>query len=143
MIKKVALSLFNLFAGKKSFQVIFEKRYKLSLYGINIVGGTDTANSGEQSALEYIRGNTRGAGQLMVFDVGAYVGQYANLLYTVFGDRAYIHSFEPSQKTFSALEQNINKFSNMNRHHFGFGEAAGRLRLFTNAYGSGLVSLYQ
>jgi FkbM family methyltransferase len=143
MINKFALSLFNLFAGKKGFQPIFEKLYKLSLYGMNMGGGTDTANSGEQSALEYIRESTRAADQLMVFDVGANVGHYANLLYTVFGDRAYIHSFEPSQKTFSALEQNTNKLSKLSRHRFGFGETNGRLRLFTNADGSGLASVYQ
>ena len=66
--------------AKKEFQKIFETLYRFSLLGMNIGGGGDLKQSGEKSALNYIKNHLTPSEKLVVFDVGANVGQYSLLV---------------------------------------------------------------
>src|SRR3990167_284694 len=92
-------------AGKKRFQKTFEALNLLSLIGMNIGGGPN--NSGEKSALKYIDNRFKSLEKVILFDVGANVGQYLTLMKEVFGEKAEMYSFEPSHKTFQKLQSNF------------------------------------
>lgn len=143
MITRIAGKTLRALAGKKKHQKLFEQLYQLSLAGMNVGGGSGTESSGEQSALELINQRLKGTKDLIIFDVGANVGNYSNLLNTVFGDKATIFSFEPSKKTFASLISNTSNLSNVKPFNFGLGDEDSQITLFTNADESGMASVYR
>ena len=76
-------------------QPLFSALHRLSLLGMNVGGGSDVDGSGERSVLQLIRRTTAGK-RLVVFDVGANVGDYARMVSDELGDDLDIHCFEPS-----------------------------------------------
>jgi FkbM family methyltransferase len=132
--------------GKQKYQFFFEALYKMSLAGMNIGGGAHVADSGELNALHYIRRRleaTSGPTDLVLFDVGANIGDYTLLLKEVFGAKASVHSFEPSKKTYSTLVANLANQPNCHQHNFGLGDKDDRTILYTDHDESGLASVYK
>jgi FkbM family methyltransferase len=132
--------------GKQRHQIFFEGLYKLSLAGMNIGGGAHVADSGELNALNYIKGRLNTENRrtdLILFDVGANIGDYSLLLKEVFGAQAIVHSFEPSKKTYVKLAANLSKQVNCYQHNFGLGDKADRVVLYTDHDESGLASVYK
>ncbi|MBY0426393.1 MAG: FkbM family methyltransferase, partial [Cytophagales bacterium] len=81
---------------------------------------------------------------IVLFDVGANIGQYAVELGNIFNGTQYvIHSFEPSQKTFQILLNTISKSQNIIPNNIGLGESEQTLMLFANSDSSQLASVYQ
>ncbi len=130
-------------AGKIKHQTLFENLHQLSLTGMNIGGGSDSAYSGEKNALKYIFNKFSTEKNLILFDVGANVGEYSILLKEVFGEKANISSFEPSLKTFQKLEANIKDRLKIELYNFAFGNENTRITLYSNSEGSGLASVYK
>jgi FkbM family methyltransferase len=139
MINKIL----KIIVGKKKYQKLFELLYQFSLQGMNVGGENNPAFSGEQYALAYINKKLYEAQNLIVFDVGANVGQYSILLNDVFGNRARIYSFEPSMLTFEKLKSNTSNLTNIYIQNFGFGEKYTKSILFSNDNESSLASLYK
>jgi len=129
--------------GKRKFQKTFEALNRFSLAGMNIGSGSNPKDSGEISALEYINNRFKSSGKMLVMDVGANVGHYSILLKEVFGEKAAIHSFEPSHKTFQKLRSNIGDKTAMSLYNFGFGNENATVALFSNSDESGLASVYK
>jgi FkbM family methyltransferase len=131
--------------GKKRYQFFFETLYKMSLSGMNIGGGAHVADSGEQNALEYIKGELALPAEknYILFDVGANIGDYSALLKTVFGVKAIVHSFEPSRKTFSKLSANFAGKPDFHQHNFALGDRTDKTVLYTDHDESGLASVYK
>ncbi|MDQ6799923.1 MAG: FkbM family methyltransferase [Acidobacteriota bacterium] len=77
---------------------------------------------------------------MVVFDVGANIGDYATLVHETFDGRADIHCFEPSAATFDRLQERCSTIARVNR--FGLSDMQGRMTLYTNDDRSGLSSLY-
>lgn len=143
MIKLFLKKIFDLFAGKKKYQKIFELLHRISLKGMNIGAVAGPYQSGEQSALRYIHSKFKDVEEWILFDVGANNGDYTLLLRGVFGINSIIYSFEPAKDTFHNLESNLIGQGNVRLCNFGLGEEQNRLTLYTTPASSGLASLYQ
>ena len=139
IIKKLIFPIF----GKKKFQKIFEDLNKLSLIGMNIGSGSDLRYSGEKFALGYINDSFKSLDEVILFDVGANVGNYSMALKEVFGEKSMIYSFEPSRKTFERLQSNIGGKTRINLYNLGFGDKNAKTLLFSNSDESGLASVYK
>lgn len=150
MKSNIALRVFRRFnysvlrkiAGKMEYQILFEELYSSALQGMNIGSGTNTDSSGEAETLNYIKQRLDGQDNLIVFDVGANVGNYSLMLKDILGENAMIFSFEPSKKTFERLHSNLNNTSNIKLFNFGFGAQDSKLNLYSDADESGLASIY-
>lgn len=135
--------------GKRRFQHFFEKLHAISLAGMNFGGSGLINGSGENIAAEYCKENFRhsiigGMPPIIVFDVGANIGEFSSLISDVFSDmNKKIYSFEPSQITFKKLSKNLKTLSNINVFNFGFGEKKSKSSLYSNTDASSLASVYK
>jgi hypothetical protein len=75
--------------------------------------------------------------ELVVFDVGANIGKYTNMIYEAIGNRAKIYSFEPSKITYQTMMRYIEKIPNV------IGKENTVLTLYSDIDESGLASLYR
>jgi FkbM family methyltransferase len=128
--------------GKKRLQPFYEALLRMSLRGMNYGNGGNYEESGELGVLQYINKKLGNEKSIIVFDVGANVGDYANAVYKSLDRRTIIHTFEPSKKTYESLRRNTSDIKNVILNNFGFGSAVGTLTLYTNRDGSGLASVY-
>ena len=103
----------------------------------------DLTTNGELNLLYQIKKRYSSGEPLTIFDVGANIGNYSKILHEIFGERATIHSFEPSKKTFEHLKNNISGINNIIPNNFGLSDDSGCLTLYTDDDASGLASLYQ
>lgn len=142
-MKRLFLYFFGLTAGKKGFQKIYQLLFRLSLTGMNYSNGGDFKASGELNVLNYIKEKLKGKKDLVLFDVGANVGNYSKVLSQVFSGKAVIHSFEPSKKTFERLVQTTGDISSIKANNIGLGETVSTSLLYTDNEASGLASVYQ
>src|SRR5690606_26618212 len=142
-MKKILSKILSPMAGKKKYQSLFEHLHQLSLNGMNIGGGGSTDTSGEKFAIEYIHQKLIENDNLIIFDVGANVGDYSILLKDIFKEKARIFSFEPSKKTYQKLLHNTKDIENIDRFNFGLGIEDAKITLFSDADESGLASIYQ
>jgi FkbM family methyltransferase len=143
MIKKFLEKIFNVFAGKKKYQRIFEFLHRASLKGMNIGAVAGPYQSGEQPALRHIHGNFKDVEKWILFDVGAHAGDYTLLLKEVFGNNSMVYSFEPARDTFHELESNLTGQGNVRLCNFGLGDKQASLTLYSTPASPGLASLYQ
>lgn len=139
IIKKIIFPLL----GKKKFQPFFEWLNLFSLIGMNISVGADPKDSGEKNALTYINNHYIRLNNIIIFDVGANIGHYTTLIKSIFGEKASIHSFEPSKNTFDKLSSNLENKTKIDLHNFGFGNENKNLLLYSNSDESGLASIYK
>ena len=69
---------------------------------------------------------------LVIFDVGANVGQSIERFKKYFPDAA-MYSFEPSSKAFALLEQKANAYANVSPYKMALGAQSGEMTLFENS----------
>lgn len=100
-MQRLVLRYIRRLARRQRPQAFFERLHRLALSGMNIGKGTDFRRSGELGVLESLRDTTRDA--LVVFDVGANVGDYALAAHEILGDRARIFAFEPAREVSARL----------------------------------------
>lgn len=140
--QRLLINIFDFWLGKRQFVKLFEYLHIFSLLGLNIGGGSNLKNSGEIVAIRYINDKTSKAGKLVIFDVGANVGDYTNYILELLKDRDIImHSFEPSRASFNKMKIKI-KNKNVELHNFGFGEKNKTAILFRDSDESELASVY-
>ncbi|MHB0755365.1 FkbM family methyltransferase [Polaribacter sp. M15] len=128
--------------GKKRFQNIFEIIFKISLKGLNYKSRNFEKN-GELYVLKYIQEKFGKEAALTIFDVGGNVGNYSKSLSIFFNDKATIHSFEPSKKTYQIFLETTKNIQNIIPNNFGLSNHVQNQLLYTNCDGSGLASMYQ
>jgi len=115
--------------------------YILSLNGMGILNYEDNKISGEDSFLRKI---TKSFGEnAVVLDVGANVGNYANLIKKL-SPKTKVYSFEPHPKTFEILAENARK-NGYFAFNLGCGKEKGKLELYDaeNNDGSENASLFK
>ncbi|MBK8515220.1 MAG: FkbM family methyltransferase [Saprospiraceae bacterium] len=139
MVKKI----FNLIAGKKKFQNFFHLLLRLAIYGLNIGGGSHSRNSGEINALKYIKAKLLKNEEIIVFDVGANIGEYSVLCFESFKEKSKIFSFEPSHSAFLKFKENTKYIKSIFAINQGLGETGGKMTLYSNKKSSGLASVYK
>lgn len=81
--------------------------------------------------------------RLVLFDVGANVGNYSRDLHSVFGENVDIYSFEPLDSTYNVLCDNVKSYSNVHCHNIGLSDQKQKLTIYTNKECSGLSSVYK
>jgi FkbM family methyltransferase len=102
--------------------------------------------SGELYVLQYLKQKIDLSScdrSLIVFDVGANIGQYTNSILDVFQEKACIFAFEPSYETFKVLKKNLSSIKNVNLNHFALSDTNGKNQLFSDWNGSPVASLYK
>jgi FkbM family methyltransferase len=142
ILNRLLPALLNNYQGKRANQDFFERLYKLGLKGMQIGGGTSPESSGEAEALYYIKQKLHGVDSPVLFDVGANVGHYTQLLDMVFGKACRIYAFEPSARNFGYLQEAISNLSQVQPVQAGMGGSNSEMRLFSNEKKSGLSSVY-
>jgi FkbM family methyltransferase len=133
-------------AGKVEKYYAFRSLYEMSIVGMNMAGEGDVYDSGEFSVLQMIKNKLEAQEKIVVFDVGANVGNYARGVIDIFGkDRLELHCFEPSPTTFAKLKDNLrsHNYSNLHLHNFGLSDKAAEIEMFQDAELSGMTSVYQ
>ena len=100
MIKRAVLS-FMQFPAHQGF---WQRLMHTSKIGMNY-WNTEVHSSGELHLLKKVKEWNLNK-NILVFDVGANQGQFANYFKKEFGDKCTIYSFEPSSKTFDKLKAN-------------------------------------
>ncbi|QDK77227.1 FkbM family methyltransferase [Spirosoma sp. KCTC 42546] len=124
-------------------QPVYEKLHLFTLYAMNYGGGSFTDDSGEEYVVRYVARKTAEQSEpVTIFDVGANVGTYAQMILKGFGKRATIHCFEPSRATYQTLKANVPE-QNVYKHNIGLSDQAGELALYTDAEQSGMTSVYE
>ena len=134
-------ALSNLVSGPL-FQPMWKKLHKLSLHRMNYGRGATARGSGEEWVLAYVRQNNGRAKPLVVFDVGAYTGEYAGEVLAVFGDQAQVFCFEPNEATFSLLKSTHGNKENVRLYNFGLSDREESRVLYSNGEASSMASLY-
>lgn len=133
--------LLDITARKKSFQGLYSMLYHLGLYGMNYGVSGDIKTNGELKLLHHLK-NRINRDKPVLFDVGANLGEYSNLLGDVFGSTTQIYAFEPSTPTYNELKQRLTH-SNIHAVNAGLSDRTQELKLFINKDHSSMASLYQ
>jgi len=82
--------------------------------------------------------------RMIVFDVGANIGDYARYLFGL-ARQLDIHCFEPISSTFATLERNLNEHAavgDVSLNNFALGEHAGSAEMFVYQENAGSNSFY-
>lgn len=130
----------DLTARKKGFQRLYSMVYHLGLYGMNYGVSGDIHSNGEMNLLQNLRARIKSPNPVL-FDVGANVGEYANLLGDVFGPEARIYAFEPSTPTWEVLRTKLTH-ANIEAVNLGLSHAVADVKLYRNQELSSLASVY-
>lgn len=138
-VKKQILKL----SRTRQLQPLWEKMFHYSRIGMNFGGGSNLEDSGEIYALKYAEKVLRNKNDLTIFDVGANVGQFAEITTEIFKGKSEIYCFEPSEKTFEVLKKNLSD-KNIAAKYFnvGFGDKEEELTLHSSGNGASIASVY-
>ncbi|MHA1768066.1 MAG: FkbM family methyltransferase [Promethearchaeota archaeon] len=120
---KFKKKLLSIFLGREKWQDFFYKLYNISLLGMNYGGGRIFFSSGELNTIKLLKDKIfKKLDNLLIFDVGANEGYYANALDKIFeNQRHVIYSFEPASMTYNLLKKNINT-NNIHCFKLGFSD---------------------
>lgn len=123
----------------------FRRLYELSIHGLNIGVEGDVYSGGEFTVLHMIKKRLAGQDKVVVFDVGANVGNYAKGVMDIFGkEKLELHCFEPAPTTYAKLTDNLQtyQYSGLHLHNFGLSDKAAEIEMFQDAELSGMTSVY-
>ncbi len=142
-MKKLIAYFRELIRGRVYLQRFFLFLYKTSLVGMNFSGGAVVKNSGEANVVDYVSKKLPNGIALVIFDVGAHLGDYSNMLLEHLKNRKIqIHAFEPSNTTFQKLKINL-AGKKVLLHNLGFSNEAKKMSLFYDYQTSVYASVYQ
>lgn len=140
-ILKFLLKL-NLLGTKRTFK-FFQSLHRISLKGMNIGLGGEVKESGELNVLKYVKKQYKNSKEIILFDVGANIGKYSKTILQIFNIMDIkLHCFEPSLKTFEALQKNLPIHSNICLNNFGLSDSEQEKEIFQDKELSGITSLY-
>lgn len=137
---KIIKPVLDITARKKGFQRLYSMVYHLGLYGMNYGVSGDINSNGEMNLLRNLRTRIKSPNPVL-FDVGANVGEYANLLGDVFGPEARIFAFEPSTPTWEVLKTKL-MHPNIEAINLGLSHAVEDVKLYRSEELSSLASVY-
>lgn len=130
----------NFLLGNKWLQPIYEYLFKVAIKGMNYDRGHIPNYSGEKYVLEMLQ-NTTKSGNLLIFDVGANTGQYAELVIDTLGKEIQLYSFEPQKEAFNKLK-NVSNTPFFFPYQFALGAEEGEIEIFFNREGSVFASMF-
>jgi FkbM family methyltransferase len=109
--------------------------------GLNYGGGQAVSDSGEIGALRFALNKWGGAGQFVVFDVGAHDGAYLEAALEVVGGRLRAVSFEPQDACFEILRARYESDPRVSLHKAAISKQVGVADLFFAEPGESFASL--
>jgi FkbM family methyltransferase len=138
-LKRVAKSI--LF-GPLVPQAAWERLHRLALSGMNIGSGSSLRDSGEAWVIDHLLRQPSLSDRPVLFDVGANVGDYAEMLRSRLGEAATLHCFEPSLATFARLKERFGAVPGVHLHPLALSDAPGEAVLYSSPDHSALSSMY-
>ena len=144
MLTKIIRKLLSINSGKLNAQNFYENIFNLSLAGMNIGRGGEILSSGEFSVIKYVKSKYHPNDKIVIFDVGANIGNYSRVLINEFDNYKYeLHCFEPIKKNFNTLKENLPNKSTIRLHNFGLSNINCQQRIYYDHHESELASLYK
>jgi len=132
----------SVFTGNGLSQRLLEYNVRFAHYLMGVGAGTRVHSSGEMSLVRHLNDYNAAETPLCVFDVGANVGQFANLIRRNCDmSRITIHSFEPSAAAFEGLSKTHGQCSAVRLNNVALGAQTATATLFSDQPASGLSSL--
>jgi FkbM family methyltransferase len=136
-------SLKRVLCNNNAHQKFYGKFYTRYLKLMNYGKGGDLNVSGELNIIKYVNNCIPEIKKIIVFDVGANIGEYSLALGNEFNKRnAKIFSFEPSKGTFQELKENTKGIKSIIPVNIGFSDKETTQKLFSDSFSSGLASVY-
>jgi FkbM family methyltransferase len=135
--------MLNFILGKSILQNLFRKLFYLSLKGMNYSSASNYRQNGERHLLKSLKNYFDKDKPVILFDVGANVGDYSNSVIEIFeGSTFHLTSFEPLKSTFEELKNNIQSRENINLINKGLSNKDDKLTIHFDKEASKLTSLY-
>lgn len=141
-LRRFQRRMIDLIAGRKAIQGIAEFLLYTSIRCMNYNNGAPMDKNGELYLLREIYKKYKDKDTVVFFDVGANVGHYSEAIVQVFGKKAFIHAFEPSEKTFESLEETTKNMNNIVINNIGLSDEEKLHILYTKEGSSYLASVY-
>lgn len=143
MINRIIRSIvYRTIAGKLFYQNFFKNMQELSYIGLYTTYSNGTNTSEASAIYEIFQKKNRNNKDLIIFDVGANIGNYSIDINDKFSQKT-IYSFEPSINTYNNLVTNTKAIQNIKTFNFGMGETIGKMKLYNCSEQSGeLASVY-
>jgi len=141
-MKRLFLKVIREIIGRTTDTCMLESLHEECAKALGVGSGAFVASSGEIIVLERIRSLL--PAQVCLFDVGANIGKYSEILEKLFSDRQYqIHAFEPSRATMELFASNpdLKNKGQIQQNNFALGRCDGEFTLFSDSNGSGLASM--
>jgi FkbM family methyltransferase len=109
-------------------------------------GNCNMRTNGEICFLKNFLAHVGSRKSATIFDVGANIGNYTNLLHDLTvctGGGISFHLFEPAQSCYNSLVERFHHHDNFTLNHFGLSNNEEKATIFYDAEKSGLASLYK
>ncbi len=130
--------------GSKKFKRFYQVLKNISLLGLNY-RGTDISSDGELFFMNAVKDHYKSrSGSVVLFDVGANVGNYSKALDKVFaGINREIYAFEPFSKAYEALCSNSSSINNLKAHRLGLSDKKETVSFLSSTEYSEVGGLYE
>lgn len=128
---KIFTKILNLIPSWLLLQRFYKILHTVSIRGMNYGGTGKFSSSGEINVLKHLQNEIQKAPdfQPVIFDVGANIGAYTEILLKYLPPSVRIYSFEPSQSTYKILTDNLEN-TTVKCFPIGFGIEEEKLKLF-------------
>src|SRR5436190_20049093 len=141
-MKNILTKIISPSFGKKQFKRFYEILKNISYQGLNY-RNTNIEKNGELFILEKINQYYKNFPDTVVlFDVGANIGNYSTALYRVFKEKAVIYAFEPFSSPFTNLIQLKKNIPCFYPFKMGFSDREQKLTIFSNKEFSEVGGIY-
>ena len=124
-------------------QQLWARLHTLAIFGMNYGGGGCIESSGEDWVISNVVAKAcEGVTNPVVFDVGANVGDYS-LLVRRHSPSAFIYAFEPSERVYRQLAQNLSARGDVRAksYNIGFSDAEKDVELYSYSIEGQEISL--
>lgn len=127
---------------KKIFYRFWRMLYEISIYGMNMGPASGYPHySGEEWIIKFVKSRITHLFPI-IFDVGAYHGDYASAILASFGyENIRLFCFEPSKTAFRLLNSELPAGQNIKLFNFGFGDKSETVNLYSCSEGAGSASI--
>jgi len=143
-MKRLLISLLSPILGKAGFYGFFSALHMISLKGMNLGRSGDPKESGEIFIIKWISERYKNSKQVIVFDVGANIGDYSLLFINHFKNPNFkIFAFEPATSSFTQMSQKVKGKDQIQPIQYGISDSSGKTTLFFDKSSSGFASLFQ
>jgi FkbM family methyltransferase len=127
--------------GKKKFYRFFLILKNIGLEGMNY-RNTDLNHNGELALIQKIKTYYKNEKELILFDVGANVGNYSNALLNCFDKNCSIYAFEPFSEPYKALNALALQHPQLKVFQLGLSNKEEELTIYSNSEFSEVGGIY-